>query len=182
VRRFLTGFRLGDEARLKEGFEDRESGMQRVARRGLDQVDLIVLKHLQDDSRTPLDEIARAAGVPKSTIHYRIRKLEKMGAIRGYHAAVDPIILGKDYVAVSLIRGKYGPRYHERLGKKLAGIPGVWVVYFLFGDWDFLVLARANNREDLAKKVERIINMKEVERGATQIVSRVVKEDPRVDI
>jgi Lrp/AsnC family leucine-responsive transcriptional regulator len=90
--------------------------------------------------------------------------------------------LGKDYVAVSLIRGKYGPRYHERLGKKLTAIPGVWVVYFLFGDWDFLVITRSNNREDLAGKVETIINMKEVERGATQIVSRVVKEDPRVEV
>jgi hypothetical protein len=44
------------------------------------------------------------------------------------------------------------------------------------------VITRSNNREDLAGKVETIINMKEVERGATQIVSRVVKEDPRVEV
>jgi Lrp/AsnC family transcriptional regulator for asnA, asnC and gidA len=68
------------------------------------------------------------------------------------------------------------------LGSKLAAIPGVWAVYFLFGDWDFVVLTRSNNREDLSKKIEAMINMKEVERGATQIVSRVVKEDPRVEL
>ena len=148
----------------------------------LDSLDVLVLKYLQEDSRTPLEKIAVAAGVPKSTIHYRIRKLEKMGVIQGYCAKVDPALLGKDYVAVSLIRGKYGPRYHERLGRKLAAIPGAWAVYFVFGDWDFIVLMRSNDREDLSKKIDSIINMKEVERGATQIVSRVVKEDPRVEL
>jgi len=142
----------------------------------------MVLRYLQNDSRTRLERIAKAAGVEKSTIHYRIRRLEKSGVIQGYYTKIDPTSLGKDYFAMSLIRGKYGPKYHERLGKKLAAIPGVWVVYFLFGDWDFIVLTRSDNREDLAKKVETIINMKEVERGATQIVSRVVKEDPRFDI
>jgi len=156
--------------------------MGSLARRRLDSIDLTVLKYLQNDSRTPLEKIAEEAGVTKSAIHYRIRKLEKSGVIQGYYAKLDPIVLGKDYVAMSLVRGKYGPRYHERLGSKLAAIPGVWAVYFLFGDWDFVVLTRSNNREDLSKKIEAIINMKEVERGATQIVSRVFKEDPRVEL
>jgi Lrp/AsnC family leucine-responsive transcriptional regulator len=170
------------EVRLKDKVVHRTVRDARLAKRGLDTVDLTILKHLQNNSKVPLDKIATAAGVPKATIHYRIKRLERTGAIQGYYAKVDPILLGKDYVAVSLIRGKYGPRYHERLGKKLAAIPGVWVVYFLFGDWDFLVITRSNNREDLSGKVETIINMKEVERGATQIVSRVVKEDPRVEV
>ena len=140
------------------------------------------MKFLQTEARTPLAKIASSCRVPKSTIHYRIRKLEKEGVIQGYRAILDTDLLGLDYMAVSLIRGKYGPKYHQRLGKKLASLRGAWVVYFVFGDWDFVVLTRSKNREDLSKVIDTIISMNEVERGTTLIVSRALKEDQRVDL
>jgi DNA-binding Lrp family transcriptional regulator len=128
-----------------------------------------------------LEKIAKLADVPKSTIHYRVRKLEKTGFIQGYYAKVDSSLCGRDFAAVSLIRGKYGPRYHERLGKKLAKIPGVWFVHFVFGDWDFIVLSRSSSREALTKVIEAIINMQEVERGTTLITSKIFKEEDRIE-
>ena len=153
-----------------------------MVKRGLDSVDLMILEQLQKDARIPLDKVAKLAKVPKSTIHYRVRKLEKSGFIQGYHAKVDASLCGKDFAAVSLIRGKYGPRYHERLGRKLSRIPGVWFVHFVFGDWDFVVLSRSRSREGLTKIIEAVINMEEVERGTTLITSKIFKEEDRIDL
>jgi DNA-binding Lrp family transcriptional regulator len=134
------------------------------------------------DCRTSLEKIAKKLGVPKSTVHYRIRRLEAEKIIEGYYAKVNATKLGKDYVTITLVRAKYGPDYHEKLGNILAQIPGVWAVYFVFGDTDFIVLTKSDNREDFLKKLENMMNMKEIERTNTQVVAKTLKEDPRIEL
>ena len=150
--------------------------------KSLDELDREILKILQMDCRTSVDKIAKKLGVPKSTVHYRIKRLEAEKIIEGYYAKVNATKLGKDYVTITLVRAKYGPDYHERLGNMLAQIPGVWAVYFVFGDTDFIVLTRSDNREDFMKKLEKMMNMKEIERTNTQVVAKTLKEDPRIEL
>jgi DNA-binding Lrp family transcriptional regulator len=64
---------------------------------------------------------------------------------------------------------------------KLAQISGVWGVYYILGDFDFIVLIRAIDRDDYMKKLEHLSNMSDIERTSTQVVARIVKEDPRID-
>jgi DNA-binding Lrp family transcriptional regulator len=151
-------------------------------RRSLDDIDVKILEILQKDCRTSLEQIANKLGVPKSTIHYRIKRLEGEKTIEGYYTKVDAMKLGKDYIAIIFVRAKYGPSYHERVGKLLAQIPGVWAVYFVLGNTDFIVLTRADNREDFMAKLEKITNMNEIERTTTLIVAKTVKEDPRIEL
>jgi len=42
-------------------------------------------------------------------VYYRIKRLEKEEVIKGYYAQIDASKVGKDFVAVTLIRAKYGP-------------------------------------------------------------------------
>jgi DNA-binding Lrp family transcriptional regulator len=126
--------------------------------------------------------VAKRLGIPKSTLHYRIKRLEKDGVIEGYHAKLNSLELGYDYVAIILVRAKYGPRYHERVGKKIAAIRGVWAVYYVLGEYDFIVLVRATNRDDYMHKLELLSNMPDVERTSTQIAAKIVKEDPRLQL
>lgn len=147
----------------------------------MDKTDKLLLRIIQDDSRIPLQKIARRLGIPKSTVHYRIGRLERENIIEGYYAKLNAGRLGYDYLAVVLVRAKYGPQYHKKVGSKLSKIPGVWAIYYVLGDWDFIVLIRAINREDYMRKLERFSNMTDIERTSTQVVARVVKEDPRID-
>ena len=148
----------------------------------LDEIDVELIKVLQDDCRLSLDRIAKKLGVPKSTIHYRIRRLEEEGIIEGYHAKINFEKLGRDFLTITLVRAKYEEGYHERVGKKICAIPGVWGVYFVFGENDFVVLARSKNREDYLRKLEAIMSMPEIERTNTLIVAKVLKEDMRENI
>lgn len=141
-----------------------------------------MLSALEQDCRVPLQETADTLGVPKSTVHYRIKKLEQEGIVEGYHARVNAAKLGFDYLAVVLVRAKYGPRYHEKLGRKLARSPGVWAVFYVLGGIGFTVMIRARNRDDYMKKLRQLSNMTDIERTSTQIVAQVIKEDPRVEL
>jgi len=145
----------------------------------LDDLDLRILKVVQGDAKYPLDKLAQMLRAPKSTVSYRIRRLERSGIIRGYHAYVDPATLNLDYIVVTLVRTKYGRNYHNELGSRIANIPGVWGVYFVLGDIDFIVMARYRNREEfMSKYLEKIMSMPEIERSSTQVVVNVVKESP----
>jgi len=145
-------------------------------------IDRSILKFLQQDCRISLDVLAKKVGVPKSTLHYRIKRLEKEGVIDGYYAKVDPLKLGYDYVAVILVKARYGPHYHEKLGKKIAKISGVWGVYYVLGEYDFIVLIRARDREDYMDKLELMSSMPDIERTNTQVAAKVLVEDPRVPV
>jgi DNA-binding Lrp family transcriptional regulator len=147
-----------------------------------DELDLAILKQLQIDCRIPLQDIAEKVGAPTSTVHYRVKRLERDGVIDGYYANVNPEKLGLDYLTVIQVRASYGPGYHERIGKKLAKIPGVWAVYFTLGDTDFFVLTRSKNRKDYTKILEVLMATKEIERTSTQVVSKVIKENPKIEI
>jgi len=148
----------------------------------LDELDIQILKILQEDCRMTLDKISSKLRVPRSTIHYRIRRLERLGIIEGYYAKLNPEKLGKEYITITLVRAKYGPGYHEKVGEELAKLPGVWGVYFVLGDNDFVVLTRTNSRQDFLKVLGAMTNIEGVERTSTMAVVKIVKEDPRVDL
>ena len=144
-----------------------------------DAIDLGILTVFQVDCRTPLEQIAKKLGVPKSTIHYRIKRLEENGIIEGYYAKVNDAKLGKSFLTVTLARAKYGPGYYGKAGRKVKDIPGVWAVYFIFGENDLVILTRSRNRKDYLQKLDKIMAIPEIERTNTLVVAEVLKEDIR---
>ncbi|MBI10395.1 MAG: ArsR family transcriptional regulator [Rhodospirillaceae bacterium] len=60
----------------------------------LDRIDRRILRDLQDDGRITNVELAKRAGISAPPCLRRVRALEDAGYIRGYHADVDPELLG----------------------------------------------------------------------------------------
>jgi Lrp/AsnC family transcriptional regulator, leucine-responsive regulatory protein len=148
----------------------------------IDETDRELLKILQNDARTTREEIARELKLSKSAVQYRIKRLESSGVIEGYYAKVNAGKLGRDFQAITLVRAKYSPAYYEKLGTKLASLPGVSSVYFTFGDNDFVLLSREVSREALIASIENMTRIGGIERTNTQLVAKVVKEDHKVEI
>jgi DNA-binding Lrp family transcriptional regulator len=148
----------------------------------LDEIDIKILNALQDNSEISFESLGKELGVSKSTIHYRVMNLNEKGIIKKFSAIVDPEKVGMGILAVSLIRAHYNPGYVEYIGDKLKNIQGVWGVYFLIGEHDFVVLIRAKDKEDLNRIVETFTSMKEIERSNTHVIIKKIKEDIRVDI
>lgn len=148
----------------------------------LSELDLQILRLLQKNSRLPLGELSRKLGVPKSTLYYRIGKLDQDGVIEGYYSKINPSKLGLDFTAIILIRAKFGPQFHKKVGEALAQMPGVAAIYFLFGEIDFFVIVRSRDRADFFSKLEKLYNMPEIERANSIIVAETIKDDPRIQI
>jgi Lrp/AsnC family transcriptional regulator for asnA, asnC and gidA len=149
----------------------------------LDELDKAILRELQNDCRTRLQEIADKVGAnASSTIHYRIKRLEKAGIIDGYYAHIDPLKIHLDFVTVTHIKAKSGMRYHKQIGKELAKVPGVWAVYITLGDWDLVILTRSQDRAAYMTILDNIMEIRMIERSSTMVVAETIDEEHRLEI
>lgn len=146
----------------------------------LDSLDFKILKIIQEKPKLPCSSIAKQLNVPKSTIHYRIKRLESLGIIRGYRAILNAEALGVQYTTITLVRGKYGRNYHKKIGTFLAMLPYVQSVYYVLGDIDFVILAKSPSREKYLQLLETLISSPLIERTSTMVVIKIVKEDTKI--
>jgi len=113
-----------------------------------DATDIEILTILQDNARTSNADIARQVGLTPSAVLERIRKLERRGAITGYHARIDPESVGQGLLAYVFVRSD------ERIGeqhvsRELAEIPGVMEVHHVAGEDCYLAKVRAEGPQQL---------------------------------
>jgi DNA-binding Lrp family transcriptional regulator len=69
----------------------------------LDGVDRQILAELQADGRMTNVELARRVGLSAPPCLRRVRRLEEQGIIRGYHADLDPQVLGWQITFFALV-------------------------------------------------------------------------------
>ena len=60
----------------------------------LDFIDKEILRILQKDARTPVKDIAAAVFLTSPAVSARIKHMMKEGYITGFHAEVNPVLLG----------------------------------------------------------------------------------------
>ncbi|MGN9844382.1 Lrp/AsnC family transcriptional regulator [Nonomuraea sp. H19] len=84
----------------------------------LDASDWAILVEVQRNGRIPLTELGRRVNLSSSATTERVRRLESMGVITGYHADVDLEKVG--YAVLAVVRLKYPGSRHEPLHQLLA--------------------------------------------------------------
>ena len=144
-----------------------------------DDIEKRILNILQEDARTTVKEMSELLHLPKTTIYYRIKKLEKQNVIEGYHAKVNTEKLGIDFDMIINIRATYSKGYDDKITESLSKIPGVWAIFSVFGDSDYVVLARGKSRRDLVQKIQSVMSLEDVEKTSTSIVASTLKLDQR---
>lgn len=116
---------------------------------------------LAADARTPNNAIAARLGIAASTCLARVRALRDRGVIRGFHADVDPVALGRGLQALISIRlhSHARPRI-AAFRDYLAQIPSVESIYFVTGDRDFLVHVAVENSAALRELVAGTLSVR----------------------
>jgi Lrp/AsnC family leucine-responsive transcriptional regulator len=66
----------------------------------LDDIDKQLLEHLQDDCRLSNAQLAAELGLSASSCWRRVKSLEEIGLITGYHASLDRNIAGLAFSAI----------------------------------------------------------------------------------
>ncbi len=70
----------------------------------LDRIDWQILQELQANGRITNIELARRVGISAPPCLRRVRALEKAGFILGYHAKLNPKLLGFDVEGYAMVR------------------------------------------------------------------------------
>lgn len=111
--------------------------MQRIK---LDEIDRRILEELRDEGRMTNVELARRVGISAPPCLRRVRALEQAGFIRGYHADLDPELLGYDLTIFAWV-GLYSQHESdlESFEALVRSWPQVRECHMLTGEADFVL-------------------------------------------
>ncbi len=114
---------------------------------------------LHADARVSNSALAEAVGIAPSTCHGRVRRLQELGVIRGFHADIDPAAVGLPLQAMVSVRLQSGARGKIRTFlQQIRRKPQVLDVYFLAGADDFILHVAARDTDDLRSFVVDNLN------------------------
>lgn len=165
----------------------RSCAMRRREAPDLDQIDRTILAELQADGRMTNVELARRVGLSAPPCLRRVRRLEEQGLIRGYHADLDPVVLGWQITFFALVgletQKEAVLSAFERL---VCGWPEVRECHMIRGGGDFLLrlVARDTQHEnELTSKLTEAPHVLRVQtlqtiRTARDVTGVPVQVDP----
>jgi DNA-binding Lrp family transcriptional regulator len=145
----------------------------------MDTIDRKIIAELQAEGRLTVTELAQRVGLSVAPCHRRLRELERVGAIRGYRAVVDPAVLGLGFeVLVQVTMDREDAATVADFERGLAEIPEVRHAERLFGDPDYLLrVATADIAAYQRLRDEYLATLPGVGRLTSTIVMKRVVED-----
>jgi DNA-binding Lrp family transcriptional regulator len=147
----------------------------------MDTIDRKIIAELQAEGRLTVTELAQRVGLSVAPCHRRLRELERVGAIRGYRAVVDPAVLGLGFeVLVQVTMDREDAATVADFERGLAEIPEVRHAERLFGDPDYLLrVATADIAAYQSLRDEYLATLPGVGRlTSTIVMKRIVEERP----
>ena len=125
----------------------------------IDNIDIKILAELMKDAKTPYTEIAERVFVSGGTVHVRMKKLEKLGVVRGASLSVNFAQLGYDITAFIGIYLERSSMFEE-VAQKLEHIPEVLNINYTTGEYSMFIriICRdtAHLREVLHEKIQSV--------------------------
>lgn len=115
----------------------------------LDQIDLAILKTLQENGRISNADLADRIGLSASSCSRRLDILEKSGVISGYHARVSHKAL--DYKMMVIVHISLSGQFAKTLAEFEAAVkrvPNILVCYLMSGEYDYILRVACKDLED----------------------------------
>jgi DNA-binding Lrp family transcriptional regulator len=124
---------------------------QMVVAPALDEIDRQIVEALSRDGRLSIRALADQVHISRANAYARVERLTTTGVITGFTATVDPLKLGlatSAYVTLSLRQSSW-----RTLREQLQAIPEVKHMALVGGDFDAILLVRAEDNEHLRRVV-----------------------------
>ena len=151
--------------------------------------DAALLMALQKNGRAGLKELAKAAGMPMSTTHDRLRQLEKEGVIKKYAAILDGEKVGKPTMSIVLVSLRYRSDQGKQLAtfrqiaEQISAFPIVQEALVITGEWDMLLKLRGESNRDIGTFVfEQLREIPGVDKTLTFEVFYPTKEAGPIEV
>lgn len=146
----------------------------------LDEKDLRVLEEIKENAKRTTSQISKRINLPITTVHNRIKKLEKLRVIKRYTVELDYKKLDKPIAAYVMIQVRYmlpsGIKVlQEDVAKEIKALAGVESVELLTGGTDILAKVRVKDIDELNDFIIRKLRKIEgVDKTQTRVVLSTV--------
>ena len=146
----------------------------------IDDTDKKIISILQENARLSNAEIADKVGLTASSVHERVKKLEKKGILKGYVAIVDADMLGKPMMAFVRLNVN-SQSIRDVIQKLCATDPNVLECHSVAGEDCYILKIRAEGPKQLEKILMAIKSRSDAIRSVTNIVLSSYKETNYVE-
>jgi len=119
----------------------------------IDETDARILELLSRDAKMRIHLLARKVGIPASTAHHRIKRMEKEGIISGYtirknYKKLGYGILAHVLVFVDVTELKKMKKTQQDIATSLSHIEGAERAEIITGEADLLLTVRCRDMDD----------------------------------
>jgi DNA-binding Lrp family transcriptional regulator len=148
----------------------------------LDPIDRMILAELQADGRMTNVELAKRVGISAPPCLRRVRTLEEMGYIRGYHADVDARKLGFEVQVFAMVGLQSQAEADlSAFEERCRNWPLVRECHMLNGEVDFILKCTAPDLSTFQNFLtEQLTAADNVASVKTSLVIRDAKDEPGV--
>lgn len=142
----------------------------------IDETDMEILALLEKNGKAKMHAISRKLGIPASTAHHRIKRMEQEGVIRGWSVVKDYKRLGFGIKAhllvfVDVTELKKLGKTQTDIARELSKLPGVAEAEIVTGEADLLITVRCRDMDDYRKVLlEKIQAISGIEKTKTMMV------------
>lgn len=153
----------------------------------LDAGDVNVLRVMQENCRLTAREISDRTGLPITTVFAKIKRIERLGLVKGYHAVLNARELDAGTTAFILASFAYKTEEktvsQRKVAKEIASFPEVQEVHVIAGEWDILIKVKAKDVDSIGRYVvDKLRLVKGIEKTLTCLVFESEKESTTVPL
>ncbi len=143
----------------------------------MDEIDLKILKLLQQDCNLPTSEIAEKVGLSTSPCWKRIAKLRETGIIKQQLSILDAAKLGFGLTAyVSIKTGEHSGTWLNEFSKTVTDMPEVMEFHRMAGDVDYMLKVIVADIESFDKFYKRLIGSSAINEVTSRFSMEKIKE------
>lgn len=135
----------------------------------MDRKDRQIVALLERDARLSYGEIGKSVGLAASSVHDRVRKLEKQGIVKGYRAELDFEAVGLPITAIVSLALR--PASPPDIPAKVAEFELVESCYSVAGDNSYALVVRAPSTKALEELLDALRAKLEVVTRSTVVLS-----------
>ncbi|MCK9279767.1 MAG: Lrp/AsnC family transcriptional regulator [Melioribacteraceae bacterium] len=147
----------------------------------LDDLDIKILKRLQESGRTKRSAMAEEVGLSLPSLSERLRKLQDNNVIDGYYTKLNRDIFGLDIMVLITVVMDSSKNY-EKLTDHVKKTPEILECYSILGEGSHTLKAVVKNTSELEKLLSKIQSWAGVNRTITNFVLSTIKETTSLNI
>jgi Lrp/AsnC family transcriptional regulator, leucine-responsive regulatory protein len=145
-------------------------------REPMNNIDIKILKLLQENSRITASEIASKINLSVPAVSDRLKKLDASGIIEKYTAIISPKKMNKSLTVIMFVN-LGNPKYADKFIEVIQKEDEVIECHYLAGDFDYALKIITTNTETLETILNRIKLVAGVHKTKTVVTLSTIKNN-----